>query len=323
MTTLALVDPQAYARAIALPDDDELIAWRSNTNIYPCVSFADVFNQADGGKPVHAVPALAGKVVVIGSTASSLHDIHPTPLSAEQPGVNSLATVIDNTLNERHIAELPRWLDALLAIALCIALGLWVQKRKFAKLLPMTFAVPIALLLFSYGTLHGSPLFLDLHLTAGLALLFLTMLRYWNQLRRSYWCSMPAPSAPDSTAPLALLPLLHREYWADEPLDRLIDLVSSHAPDCRVLAHDLNELPLHPLRWPELARHAALVGPAASVARAAQLLEAPLAALQVRGGKIAHLPQECSRAQIADVAVTAWAALHSIDESKKKGTDPC
>jgi hypothetical protein len=94
-------------------------------------------------------------------------------------------------------------------------------------------------------------------------------------------------------------------------------------PDCRVLAHDLNELPLHPLRWPELARYAALVGPEASVLRAAQLLEAPLAALQVRGGKIMALPQECSRAVMADVALTAWAASQTIDDSIKKGTDPC
>lgn len=311
MTTLSLVDREAYARALSRPDDDALIAWRSNTNAYPQVSFADVFNQADGGKAQHPVPAFAGKVVLIGSTASSLHDIHPTPLSAQQPGVNSLATVIDNALNGRHIAELPRWLDALLAIGLCIALGLWVQKRKFSKLLPMTFVVPLALLLFSFGTLHGSPVYLDLQLSAGLALLFLTLLRYWNQLRRSYWCGLPGPcSAPDVQAKLALWPLRHSDLWSDEPLDRLIDLVSRHAPDCRVIAHDLNELPLHPLRWPELARYAALVGPEASVARAAQLLEAPLAALGARGGKIADLPQDCSRADMAQLAVKQWAALH-------------
>jgi CHASE2 domain-containing sensor protein len=309
MTTLSLVDPPAYARAVAATQGDALIAWRGNTHAYPRVAFADVFSQADGGKPLHAVPAFAGKVVLIGSTASSLHDIHPTPLSAEQAGVNSLATVIDNALNERRIAELPRWLNACLAIALCAALGLWVQQHKFSKLLPMTFAVPIALLLLSYGTLNGSPWFLDLQLSAGLALVFLTLLRFWNQLRRTYWCSVPEP-LPADTGTWALWPLLHDTAWTDVPLDRLIDLVSEHVPDCRVIAPDLNSLPLHPVRWPELSRYAALLGPHTSVLRAADLLSSPLATLQVQSGKLVPLQQDAGRVEVVANALTAWAAMH-------------
>jgi CHASE2 domain-containing sensor protein len=314
MTTLSLVNPPAYARALATPDGDALIAWRQTARAYPRVSFADVFEKADGGTPGQDLPQFAGKVVLIGSTASSLHDIHPTPLSAEQPGINSLATVIDNALNERRIAELPRWLSALLAIALCVALGLWVQENKFSRLLPMTFAVPIALLLFSYGTLNGSPLFLDLNLSAGLALVFLTLLRFWNQLRRAYWCSVPEPQTTD-TGEWALWPLVHDSTWSDVPLDRLIDLVSKHVPDCRLMAPDLNSLPLHRLRWPELARYAAVAGPQASVLRATTQLQPALAALGVRSGKMVPQKPGATRLDLVGSAVTAWAAMHGIVDS--------
>ena len=46
-------------------------------------------------------------MVIIGSTAPSLHDIHPTPLAANHSGVDALATAIDSALNQRHLAELP------------------------------------------------------------------------------------------------------------------------------------------------------------------------------------------------------------------------
>jgi cytochrome b561 len=41
------------------------------------------------------------------------------------------------------------------------------------------------LLGISYVSLNGLPVFVDLHLAAGLALLFLAVLRYWSTLRRN------------------------------------------------------------------------------------------------------------------------------------------
>jgi adenylate cyclase len=77
-----------------------------------------------------AVPSFAGKVVVIGATAPSLHDIHPTPLAPLQAGVETLATAIDNAISQRVVHELPRWLQAALAIALCMGIALWVQFKS-------------------------------------------------------------------------------------------------------------------------------------------------------------------------------------------------
>jgi adenylate cyclase len=57
-------------------DKDELIAWRKTLEAYPRISFADVFAQAEGDKPLAAVPSFAGKVVVL----SLIHISEPTRL---------------------------------------------------------------------------------------------------------------------------------------------------------------------------------------------------------------------------------------------------
>lgn len=307
MATLEIVDPARYRTVVASFNEstahfDELISWRRHSNAYPHVSFADVFDQADSGTLNPKISTFAGKVVLIGSTAASLHDIHPTPLSPLHPGVNSLATVVDNTLNGRHIDELPRWLQAALAIGLCCALGAWVQRRKFSKLLPLSFLVPVLLILVSYATLNGAPIYVDLHLSAALALLFLTLLRYWNQLRRRYWCSMPVGGGEE----LSLWSVAHPEAWSEEPLDRLIDLVSQVAPDCRILAADLNAIALHPVRWPELARFAAVIGPSTSMLRAHDSLRSGLTELGAVGGKIHLVGGNSGREQICRQAFAVW-----------------
>lgn len=307
MGAVALADPAAFGRALKRQTDagatqDALIAWRASASGYPAVAFADVFAKADGTRALTEVPSFAGKVVVIGSTAASLHDIHPTPMSPGQAGVQSLATAIDNALNERHIAELPRWLQATVAIALCLGLALWVQTRKIASLTPMVFLVPVALLCFNYASLNGAPVFVDLHLSAGLALLFLAMLRYWNRLRRRYWCTVaePAPAA------LLLWPLHRTDPWTEEPLDRLIDAVAQLAPNCRVVVPDLFAFPLHPMRWPALGLGAAIVGPAADLLRLHGALLARVSHLADSSGKMRELAAGASRNDIARCAMQAW-----------------
>jgi adenylate cyclase len=262
LSALGSIDPRAQAQLLrrigeAQGTKDELIAWRQQADAYPRISFADVFAIADGGKSTAHIPDFRGKIVIIGSTAPSLHDIHPTPLSPTQAGVDSLATALDNAMNQRFISELPRWLQALVAIALCIGLGLWVQLRNLASLAPALFALPAGLMAVSYLSLNGSPVFLDLQLPAGLALVLLGVLRYWNNLRRRHWCAFPA----DAPQPWAMLPLERRQAWLEDALDQLIDHVETVAPACRIIACDSHVSWPNSLRWPELARRAAVVGP--------------------------------------------------------------
>lgn len=288
---------------------DELISWRRRADAYPHVSFADVFAQAEGDKPLAKVPAFAGKVVIIGATAPSLHDIHPTPLSPMQAGVDSLATALDNALNQRHMIELPRWLQAGLAIALCVSLALWVQFKSVASLAPALLALPAALLGISYLSLNGLPVFVDLHLAAGLALVFMAVLRYWSTLRRNHWCSPP----PLTAHPLAIWPWERSDAWLEGPLDRLIDAVERHAPTCRVVVCDASVTWPATLRWPELARFAAVVGPHDAILAARDQLEPALMQLAYRSGEPLQLDLPPDREKLAQGVFMAWSTLQKTD----------
>lgn len=305
------VAAQAYQEGVSgqLESKNELIAWRRHANDYPHVSFADVFAQAEGEKPLAAVPGFAGKVVIIGATAPSLHDIHPTPLSNMQAGVDSLATVLDNVLNQRHMAELPRWLQALLAIGLCIGLALWVQFKSVSSLAPALLALPVALLGVSYLSLNGLPVFLDLHLAAGLALVFLAVLRFWNTLRRTHWCTPPSPLTPC----LAIWPWMRSQAWLEGDLDRLIDVVERHAPDCRVIVSDASVTWPATLRWPELARCAAVVGPLASLLAARSAMTPALRLLASRSGEPTRLEGVVDRERLVQSVYLAWSVLQMTD----------
>ena len=289
---------------------DELMAWRKQANSYPQVNFSDVFAVAEGGTPQGRVPSLAGKVVIIGSTAPSLHDIHPTPLAANHTGVDALATAIDNALNQRHVAQLPRWLQAAVAIAMCVGLGVWVQFKSVASLAPALFALPAALLGLSYLSLNGWPFFLDLNLSAALALVFLALLRVWSTLRRNHWCALP-----ETSQPMAIWPWIRQEPWLDAPLDRLIDAVQRHAPDCRIVVGDATVVWPAKLRWPELARCVAVVGPQASLLQARNQLALVLNRLAQRGGDLVLLDKSADREKLANTVLQAWSKLQNSDTS--------
>ena len=299
---------------------NELFAWRKAANIYPLVPFADVFALADGTAPLQAVPSFAGKVVIIGATAPSLHDVHPTPLSPLQAGVDSLATAIDNGLNNRQVAELPRWLQALLAVLLCVGIALWVQVRGVASLAPALLLLPAVLLGISYASLNGLPLFIDLHLAAGLGLVFVATLRIWNSWRRQYWCELPAADGAVDRAvggaaqpPQGVWSWHGGAPWLGWRLDRLIDAMQTHAPNCRLVMPDTHiTWPTTP-HWPELARFVAITGPHVELVAA----ERPLSRAILNIGKsgaarslgLRLLPTDLTRDALCALVLADWAAL--------------
>ena len=285
-------------------DKDELMSWRKTAEAYPRVNFADVFAKAEGDKPLAPVPSFAGKVVLIGSTAASLHDIHPTPLSPLQAGVESLATAIDNAINQRVVHELPRWLQAALAIALCVAIALWVQFKSIDSLAPALVALPLALLGLGYLSLNGAPIFLDLHLAAGLALLFLAMLRFWNSTRQQFWRKPPE----SSSVPMALWPIESSQPWVGSSLNRLIDALEAHAPDCRVVVADAGATWPGKLLWPELVCRAAVVGPAVQLQASYAAIKHELSQQLMASTAVIPLSTaDIARDKLAQVCLTAWA----------------
>jgi adenylate cyclase len=77
------------------------IAWRGNgvDSPYPRHSYADIWVKVQAGQ----TQDLAGKTVFIGATAAGLHDLRPTPLNAQYPGLYLLANTFDNLKNQQWL----------------------------------------------------------------------------------------------------------------------------------------------------------------------------------------------------------------------------
>jgi CHASE2 domain-containing sensor protein len=103
-----------------IPTDDTgqlLINYLGPPKTFPHFSISDILN----GKLPRGT--FTDKIVLVGATATGIHDVHATPLSAAYPGVEIHATVIDNILTQ-HFFTPPKWskLYDLLAIIILGAL---------------------------------------------------------------------------------------------------------------------------------------------------------------------------------------------------------
>ena len=91
--------PTRVIRELGYPEPTTasiLLNWRGQPFSYKTVSFAQVFNDMLSKDKKRPQNEFAGKIVLIGSTAPSLFDIKPTPVSRLHPGVEIMATAIDN-----------------------------------------------------------------------------------------------------------------------------------------------------------------------------------------------------------------------------------
>ena len=288
---------------------DVLINWRKTAETYPRINFADVFAQADGGEVKSPVPSMKGKIVIIGATAPSLHDTHPTPLSGTQAGVESLATGIDNALHQRWTWELPKWAGALIAIIMCTAIALWSYWRSVSSVASFTLVLPGALLGIGYLSLHTELAFLDLHLSAGLALLFMAVLKFWYLLRKRHWCGDVQASTPD----LAVWTWESDQPWRDGQLDRLMMTLQQSAPQCRLILLDLSPSDSKWAGWRPFATCLALAGPAEELQQAQSALLACVHEASVRQGPLQRLdpltPSHHIQRQMSQLALHGWSTL--------------
>lgn len=112
-----------------LPADEAfLMTWAESGRVhYP---YALLYRTLTEQRPGMSAPDLRqldamfrGKVVLVGSSATSSFDLHLTPLGASFPGVDLLATAIDNLMNGNIAKPVPAWIAYLFGVALIAALG--------------------------------------------------------------------------------------------------------------------------------------------------------------------------------------------------------
>ena len=113
--------PSLVARITAaaqrpLPQSGQvLLNWR---NSWEHISFSDLYHDGLREHPRRAADEFKGKIVIVGTSAPGLMDFRVTPLDSTYPGVEILATALDNLARGDWLREVQRRTMAPLALAL-------------------------------------------------------------------------------------------------------------------------------------------------------------------------------------------------------------
>ena len=121
-----------------------LLNWRER---WHHLSYSDLYLDGLKQHPQRPANEFAGKIVIVGTAAPGLMDFRVTPLGSTYPGVEILATALDNLDRGDWLREVPRPVMLWLALALIalVALGFARQASAQRLLLAMAGATAAAL----------------------------------------------------------------------------------------------------------------------------------------------------------------------------------
>ncbi len=177
--------PLRIAEQLSYPQPDAervLLNWRGPPFTYTSVSFSDVFNDFASQNKKRPSNEFTDKIVIIGSTAPSLFDIKPTPISRNFPGVEILATAIDNFKHDDFL----RFPDARLAYLLLTLSVIWATAWGFYrntgrdKINGLFGASQFILLGISYASINFTNTYINLTGPVTLGLAYFTLSRLYD-----------------------------------------------------------------------------------------------------------------------------------------------
>lgn len=117
--------PARVARDLGYPlpkQENIVLGWRGTALSHTRISYADLYQDFSRKKALRDPKEFRDKIIIIGTTATGLHDIRATPLSSLAPAVEILATALDNLKNHGYMRPSPAYLPFLLALFLIAAL---------------------------------------------------------------------------------------------------------------------------------------------------------------------------------------------------------
>jgi len=104
---------------IEIPETDDIVLnWRGSERSFRHISYVDLYEDFLRKKRTRVPDELKDKIVVIGASAAGLGDLRVTPISNTYPGVEILATAIDNLKNRRWMTRTPSYAPIALAAVL-------------------------------------------------------------------------------------------------------------------------------------------------------------------------------------------------------------
>lgn len=145
------------------PPQEMLINWRGKPFTYQFVTFSDVYTDMASKVKMRALDEFKNKIVIIGSTAPSLFDLKATAMAKAHPGVEILATTIDNV---KHNDYLKVWRGKTPYIFISLIL-IWVTALAFYrnvdrdKVTTIFSGSQIGLLALSYAAINLTNTYLD------------------------------------------------------------------------------------------------------------------------------------------------------------------
>jgi CHASE2 domain-containing sensor protein len=176
--------PQRIATELNYPQPDApdfLLNWRGKPFSYRNVSFSEVFADFTSKDRKRPPDEFKNKIVIIGSTAPSLFDIKPTPISHMHPGVEILATAIDNLKHGDYLhvpeARVP-YLLLTLALVWLTAWGFYrdVNRDKIDRLFGASQFILIGV---SYASINLTTTYINLTGPVTLGLAYFTLARLY------------------------------------------------------------------------------------------------------------------------------------------------
>lgn len=175
------------ALGMLLPDRTGiLLNWRGKPPSYRRVSFHEIYFDLQKSSRTRPADEFAGKIVIIGSTAPSLFDLKTTPMAKAHPGVEILASAIDNLKRRDFLTEQPSWIYILITLAAVAALTAAFMYKIDQRLINLAFTfLQSGFLAVSYLTLNFSTVFVDLTAPFAFCLAYFAAARF-NYLFAGY-----------------------------------------------------------------------------------------------------------------------------------------
>ena len=177
--------PLRIAQELGFPETAEqrvFLNWRGPPFSYQSVSFGTVFGDLTSKHKQRPTDEFTGKIVIIGSTASSLFAIKPTPMSRAHPGVEILATAIDNFKHGDYLRFPNTRITYLLVTLLVIWLTVWGFYRDTGRdKIDLIFGASQFILIgISYGSINLSNTYINLTGPVTLGLAYFTIARLYS-----------------------------------------------------------------------------------------------------------------------------------------------
>jgi CHASE2 domain-containing sensor protein len=163
LPALPLVVGEFAQKNIAVLPQNMLINWRGKPFSYQYATFSDVYPDMASQVKTRKPNEFHNKIVIIGATAPSLFDLKATAMAKTHPGVEILATAIDNVKNGDYLRV---WRGKTPYILMSLIL-LWLTALAFYrnvdrdKVTAIFSGSQIGLLVLSYVAINVSNTYLD------------------------------------------------------------------------------------------------------------------------------------------------------------------